>query len=226
MQATTRFHDRITTPVLEEADFVFHDPIALHPTHGVFTPDSDRRDPAIGGFLRRREFPPTGCSPGLDDGDPSPDDPLEAHILGKTTPKRQGIARPLREAFRMRLALIDRTQEANGTGLIEHEQVFARVALLLATVILLRLLRISRTRECARSTIMPARGDVAPSFVGVVARRVVTRRPCGPAAARAGLRPDSARDGGDESTGWHALGTSQRVALALLGPDSVSSRSA
>jgi len=42
MQATTRFHDSITNPILEEADFVFHDPIAFHPTNGVFNPDSDR----------------------------------------------------------------------------------------------------------------------------------------------------------------------------------------
>src|SRR5262249_37916837 len=54
----------------------------------------------------------------------------------------------------------------------------------------------------------------------------LTRRPCGPAAVRAELMPDSARQGGGESTCWHSLGTSQRGALALLGSDSVSRRSA
>jgi hypothetical protein len=42
MQATTRFHDRLTTPILEEADFVLHHPIAFHPTNGVFHADADR----------------------------------------------------------------------------------------------------------------------------------------------------------------------------------------
>jgi len=126
----------------------------------------------MGGFLRRREFTPTGFFLGLDNGDPSQDEPLEAPILVETTPKRQGIACQLREAFLMRLALRGRTQEAHATGLIDHEQVFDRVALPLATVILLLLLAISRTVDWSLSTIMPQRGDVAPSFVGVVARRV------------------------------------------------------
>src|SRR5215813_11409030 len=82
----------------------------------------------MGGFLRRREFTPTGFFLGLDNGDPSQDEPLEAPILVETTPKRQGIACQLREAFLMRLALRGRTQEVHATGLIDHEQVFDRVA--------------------------------------------------------------------------------------------------
>jgi len=44
----------------------------------------------------------------------------------------------------MCLAFIRITQEANVTGLIDYEEVFDRVAFLLATVILLLVLRISR----------------------------------------------------------------------------------
>jgi hypothetical protein len=36
MQATARFHDDVTHAVLQEPDFVFHDPIAFHPTNSVF----------------------------------------------------------------------------------------------------------------------------------------------------------------------------------------------
>ena len=78
MQATTHFHDGITNPILEETDVVFHDPKAFYPTDRVFNTDSDRRDPSIGGFLRRREFTPTGLFLGLEDRDPSQDKPLEA----------------------------------------------------------------------------------------------------------------------------------------------------
>jgi len=51
MQATTRFDDGIANSIPQEADFVFHHPIAFHPTNGVFNAGSDRRDPTIGGFL-------------------------------------------------------------------------------------------------------------------------------------------------------------------------------
>jgi hypothetical protein len=162
MQATTRFHDSITNPVLEEAEFVFHDPIVFHPTNGVFNPDSDRRDPSIGGLLRRRECTSPGFFLGLDDGAPSQDASLETHLLVETTPKRQVIARQFREAFTMCLARIGRTQEAHGTGRIDHEQVFDRVALLLAPVRLLLLLGIARTVAWSLSTIMLKRGDVGP----------------------------------------------------------------
>jgi hypothetical protein len=40
MQATTRFHDGIANPVLQEADFIFHHSIAFHPTNGVLNADS------------------------------------------------------------------------------------------------------------------------------------------------------------------------------------------
>jgi hypothetical protein len=173
MHATTCFHDRITNPVLEEADFVFHHPIAFHSTNGVFHANSDRRDPTIGGFLRRGEFTPAGFFLGLDDGDPSQDKALESQILIETTPSGQGITHEVRQAFIMRLAFIGVAQEANVTRLIDHEQVFDGVALLLATVILLLLLGILRAVDRSLSTIMPKRGDVGPSFVCVVARSVV-----------------------------------------------------
>jgi hypothetical protein len=41
MQATTCFHDGVPNAVLQEADFVFHDPIAFHPANGMFDPDAD-----------------------------------------------------------------------------------------------------------------------------------------------------------------------------------------
>src|SRR6266516_3527331 len=183
MQATTRFHDGITNPVLQEADFVFHHPIAFHPTNGVFNADADRRDPTIGGFLRRGEFPPTGLFLGLDDGDPGQNESLESHILIETTPRGQGVTRQIRQAFLMHLAFIGITQEANVTGLIDHEEVFDRVAFLLATVILLLVLGILRAVDRSLRTIMPKRGDVGTAFVCVVARRVANS-----SAVRAGSK--------------------------------------
>src|SRR5918996_95344 len=172
MQATARFHDGVTNPVLQEADFVFHDPIAFHPTNGVFNADSDGGDSTIGRFLRWGEFPPTRFLLGLDNRDAGQDESLEAHILIEITSGGQAIALQISQAFIVCLPFIGGTQEANLTGLIDYEEVFDRVALLLATVILLLLLGIPRAMDGSLSTIMPKRGDVTPSFVCLLVRSV------------------------------------------------------
>ena len=55
MQAAACFHDGVANAILPEADFVFHHPVAFHPTNGVFNADSDGGDAAIGRLLRRGE---------------------------------------------------------------------------------------------------------------------------------------------------------------------------
>jgi len=81
MQATTRFHDGVTNPVLQEPDLVFHNAVAFHPANGMFYPDADGRDPTIRRFLRRSEFSSTRCFLGLDDRDPIQEESLKALIL-------------------------------------------------------------------------------------------------------------------------------------------------
>jgi hypothetical protein len=169
MQATARFHDSVTNAILQEADLVFHDPVAFHPANGMFNPDADGRDSTIGRFLRRGEFTPTGLFLGLDNGDSSEDESLESQILIETTPSGQGVTRQVRQAFIMRLAFIGLTQEAHTTGLIDHEEVFDRVAFLLATVILLLVLWIGWAVDQSLSTIMPKRGDRGTPVVRLAA---------------------------------------------------------
>src|SRR6266545_6077462 len=180
MQSTTRFHDGITNPILEETDFVFHHPIAFHPANRVFNADSDRRDPPIafhpanrvfnadsdrrdppiGGFLGGSEFPPTGFFLGLEERDPLLEESLEALLLIQAAARWQGIARQLRQALIRRFAFTGMAQEANMTRLIDHEEVFERVTLLLATVILLLLFGICRAVDRTFGAIMPKRGVV------------------------------------------------------------------
>jgi hypothetical protein len=57
MQATTCFHDGVPYPVLQKADLVLHEPVAFHPTNGVFNTDSDGGNTAIRRLLRGCEFP-------------------------------------------------------------------------------------------------------------------------------------------------------------------------
>src|SRR5919197_72424 len=185
MQATARFHDSVTNAILQEAAFIFHDPFAFPPANGVFNPDADGRDPTIRRFLRRCEFPPTRFLLGLDGRDAGQDDSLEAHILIETTSGGQAIALEISEAFIVGLPFIGGTQEANLTSFIEHKEVVARMALLLATVILLLLFGIPRAMDGSLSTIMPTRGDVVPSIVCLLVRSVA-KSPAVRAGSRSG----------------------------------------
>ena len=91
MQATTCFHDGVPHPVLQEADFVLHDPVAFHPTNGVFNTDSDGGNTTIRRFLRGREFSSRRFFLGLDDRDVLQAESLEALILIQTAARWQGI---------------------------------------------------------------------------------------------------------------------------------------
>ena len=172
MQATTRFHNSVTNAILQQADLVFHDPEAFHPANSMFNPDADGRDSTIRCFLRGCEFPTTRLLLGLDNCDAGQGESLEAHILIETTAGGQAIALEIRQAFIVGLPFIGGTQEANLTRLIDHEEVFDRVALLLATVIFLLLFSIPRAMDGSLSTIMPKRGDVVPSFGCLLVRSV------------------------------------------------------
>ncbi len=169
MQATTCLHHDVSNTILQEADFVFHHPVAFHPTNGVFNPDSDGGNTTIVRFLRRGEFTPTGFFLGLEHRHTGQEKALESRILIETTAGRQRIARQICSALIRRPAFIGGTQKANVTGLIDHEEVFDRVAFLLATVVLLLLLRVFRALDWPFGPIMKKRGeDEGASVCGVV----------------------------------------------------------
>jgi hypothetical protein len=188
MQATTCFHHGIANAILQEANFVFHHPIAFYPTNGVFNTDSDGGNAAIGRFLRRGEFTPTGFFLGLKRRHTGQEESLESRILIETTTGWQRIARQIRDALIMRPAFIGGTQKANVTGFIDHEEVFDRVAFLLATVILWLIFRVFRTLDGSFGPIMKKRGEGEGASVGGVVSIVAKS-----SAVRAGRSSWSAR---------------------------------
>jgi hypothetical protein len=95
MQATTCLHDAIANPILQQAYFVFHDPVAFHPANGMFNTDSDGRNTTIVGFLRGGELPSTWFFLGLDDRDVLQAESLEPPILIQVAARGQGIASEL-----------------------------------------------------------------------------------------------------------------------------------
>jgi hypothetical protein len=168
MQPATRFHNGITNAVLQETDFVFHDSVTFHPTNGVFNPDSDGGNTTIGRLLRRGKFPATRCFLGLEDRDARQEKSLEALILIQVTAGWQGIACQLCKALIRGFPFTGMAQEAYVTGLVDHEEVFERVAFLLATVILLLLLRVFRTLDGSFGPIMKKMEEGAEASAGGV----------------------------------------------------------
>jgi tetratricopeptide (TPR) repeat protein len=73
------------------------------------------------------------------------------------------------------------TQEANLTGFMNHKEVFDRMAFLFAAVVFLLVFWIGWAVERSLRTIMPKRGDVGPSLVGLLVKSVAHS-----AAVRAG----------------------------------------
>ena len=183
MQSTTRLHDGVANAILQEADFVFHNPVAFHPANGVFNTDSDGGNTTINGFLRRSEFPTTRFLVRLDHRDVGQDESLEAHILIEITSGGQAIALQLSQDFIVGLPFIGSTQEANLTGFINHKEVFDRMAFLFAAVVFLLVFWIGRAVDRSLSTIMPKRGDKGTPSVRLAASIIANS-----SALRAGSR--------------------------------------
>jgi len=181
MQSTTRLHDGIANAVFQKAYLVFDYTVAFHPTNRVFDPDAHGRDGTIGGFLRWGEFPTRGFFLGLDDRDARARIALAPHVLIATAASWEGITLQLSQAFIMRLPFRSGAQEAHVTGLIDHEEVFARMACLFAAVVVLLVLGIGWAVERSLRTIMPTRGDK-----GTPAVRLAARSTANSSALRAG----------------------------------------
>jgi hypothetical protein len=165
MQSTTCLHDGIANAILQEAYLVFDHPVAFHPANGGFNPDADRRDRTIGRLLQWGESPPTWFLLRLDGGDPVEDTALEAPILVEATAVGESLVLPLCQAFITGFAFIRSTQEADGTGLLAHTEVVARVALLLPTLVFLLVFGIGGAVDRSLRTIMPQRGGPGAPFV-------------------------------------------------------------
>jgi hypothetical protein len=180
-QPTTRVHHGITHAILQEADVVLHNPVALHPAHGVCQTDSDGGKTTIGGLLRRRAFPATRVLLRVDTRAVGQDESLEAHLLREIPAGGHARALPLSPDCIVGLPVIGSPQAANLTGVIQHQEGVDRLACLVAAGVCLVVCWIGRAVDRSLRPLMPPRGDVGPSWVWVLGRRVAHS-----AAVRAG----------------------------------------
>jgi hypothetical protein len=120
--------------------------------------DADGGKTTIGRLLRRREFPATRCFLRLDERDARQKKSLEALLLIQAPAGWQGRACQLCHALIRGFAFTGVAHAAEVTGLVDHEEVFARVALFRAAVVFLWCLGISRALARSLRAIMPTRG--------------------------------------------------------------------
>jgi hypothetical protein len=169
MQPTPRLHDGVANAVRQETDLVFHHPVSFSPTNRVFDTDSDGRDQALRGFLRGGEFTPPWLFLRLDARDIVTHKALQSPLLIEVTPAWEGLTGQRRAAFLMFLACHGGTQEADVTGLLDDEQIFAWVTRLLAAVGVLLVLWIDGAMDRSLSAFMPQRGGLGTPAVRVAA---------------------------------------------------------
>jgi hypothetical protein len=108
----------------------------------VLNPYADGGNTTIRRFLMRGKLSSPRCFLRLDDRDVMQEKSLEALLLVQATAGWQGLACQRCHARIRGFPVRGVTQEAPVTGLVDHEEVVERVAFLLPTVILLRLLRV------------------------------------------------------------------------------------
>src|SRR5262252_2774031 len=183
MPATTCFHDSVPYPVLQKTDFVLHDPVSFSPTNGVFNPDAEGGNPTLRCVLRGWKCSARRFSLGLDDRDVLQAEALETRILIQTAARWQALPSPLGQALLRGVAFRCVSQEAHLPGRVDHQDVVARVTLLLTTVIFVLLFGSGRAMERPCSAIMPTRGVGEPPSVAGVSTSAATS-----AAVRAGSR--------------------------------------
>jgi hypothetical protein len=124
---------------------------------------------------------PGGGVLGLDNREALASIALEPHLLLETTATWEGLAFQISQAFLVCFPCLGGTQAAPRTGLIDHAEVCARVARLLAAVVFLLGLWIGGAVDRALRAIRPKRGAVGATCV-----RSAASSPAQSSAVRAG----------------------------------------
>jgi hypothetical protein len=169
MQSTTCFQDGVANTVLQEAYLVFHHAIAFYSTTRVCDTLADGRNGTIGRLFQGGEFTAPWFFLRLENRDPIASLPLAPHLLIETTAVGEGIALQIGQVFVVCLPCIGGTQKAHMPSLIDHEEVFARMTLLLAAGVVLLVLGIGWAVDRSLRTSMPHRGAKGTSSVRLAA---------------------------------------------------------
>ncbi len=175
MQPAGNFHHHVTDAVLPVADFVLHDPAALHPTDRMLNPHFLACNAAVLFFLFQREVATTGLLHWLAHRHRRDSKSLKPPVLIERTIRRQTIRCIINNRFLMPFSCIRWAHVLNDTRRSNQQNILYRVTFLLSTVIFLLLIGIYRSLDGTFGAIMVKKGAlsndaVAASDISVAVR--------------------------------------------------------
>ncbi len=192
MQPAGDFHHHVADTVLPVADFVLHDPTALHSTDGMLNPHFLASNAAILFFLLQRELATTRLLRWLAHRHRRDDKSLKPHILIKRTAIRQTIHFIINNRFLMPFSCMCWAHVLNGTRSPNQQDILYRMAFLLSTVIFLLLVGVYWSLHRTFGAIMVKKGELSDDTVSeaglIVAVREGSAPACCSAHCKTGLR--------------------------------------
>ena len=158
MQATGNFHHHVTDLVLPGAEFVFHDPAALHPTERMLNPHFLARNPTVLFFLFQGKLAAAGFLGRLAHRHRCDGKSLKSHVLIENTFRRQSIGFIISNRFLVPFSCMRWAQVLNDACRPNQQNILDRVTFLLVTVLVLLFIGVYRSLDRTFGTIMGKRG--------------------------------------------------------------------
>lgn len=191
MQPAGNFHHHVPDTVLPVADFVLHDPAALHATDGMLNSHFLACNAAVLFLLFQRELAPTGFLRWLANRHRRDGKSLKPHVLIERTVLRQTIDRIINNRFLMPFSCMRWTHVLNDARCPNQQNILHRVAFLLSAVIFLLFIGVYRSLDWTFGTIMKKKGALSDDAVSesriIVAVRTGSAPSCRNAHCNTGL---------------------------------------
>ncbi len=160
MQPARDFHHHVADTVLPVADFILHDPTALHAADGMLNPHFLARNATVLFFLFRREFTASWLLGWLPNSYGRDDKSLKPHILVESTVSWQNIRFIINNRFFVPFSSMRWAHVLNNTCRPNQYYILYRVTFLLSTVIFFLFIGVYRSLDRTFGTIMVKKGEL------------------------------------------------------------------
>ncbi len=197
-----------------QAQGIFDNATPFHTADHMLDPHTNTSTSTVLGFCLGRQCRSSWLFRRLLHHHPGHGKALKAQVLIQHAVGRQTILLLVSKAFIVPLPFICGTEKANPTRSIDKHKIFQGVLLLLATVVECLFIRIRWSIDGAFGASMKKRAGPLAEPAWKVSWSGLTRQQSATARIQPQPGRDSRRDGADESTYWHWIGTGQRAGRA------------
>jgi hypothetical protein len=194
MQRTTDFHHHVANPVFPQPNGLFEHTAALDAAIDMFDAHAPSSQLPIPSLLRSRPLVAARLLRRLEDVHAVQRERLKTHVLQQLTPGRQRIGGGVGDALVMDTAWMRLTQEED-EGLIDQEEVFQHVALVLAAIIRFLFSRVVGARDGSLGAIMTKRGAAGGVAAWTASAGEASNGWGGPSTSRRARKTSTQRQG-------------------------------